>query len=130
MTFITNLSLNKKYALHSPFTNSPEISRPTNLGPGSSPGSRILEYRVPVRVLDPVFSDFESRSRVPDFSDFSPSPESCKFWIWVPVPVPEFIMSTGSRPDFRDRARGIPGTLSQMPTPVLNYKFSDVSFTE
>ena len=79
MTFITNLSLNKKYALHSPFTNSPEISRPTNLGPGSSPGSRILEYRVPVRVLDPVFSDFESRSRVPDFSDFSPSPESCKF---------------------------------------------------
>ena len=45
MTFVTNLSLNKKYALHSPFTNSPGISRPTNPGPGPSPGSRILEWQ-------------------------------------------------------------------------------------
>ena len=76
MTFITNLSLNKKYALHSPFTNSPGILRPTNLGPSSSPGSRILEYRVPVRLLDPVFSDF------------SPGLGSRIFQISVPVLVP------------------------------------------
>ena len=46
---------------------------------------------------------FESRSqsRVRDFSDVSPGPESRKFRILVPVPVPDFIMSPG--PGFRLR---------------------------
>ena len=54
---------------------SPGIPRPTNLGPGSSSGSRILEFRVPVPVLDPGFSDFESRSRMP-----TPACKSSKLW--------------------------------------------------
>ena len=75
--------------------------------PGSSP-EYLLESR--------------SQSRIPDFSDYFPGPEYRKYWIWVPVRVPDFIMcsdltSTQICPRFNE----IPDanfTLSRMPSPV------------
>ena len=60
---------------------------------------------------------FSPRDRVPDFSDPGTVPiswvlefraqKSRKFWIWVPVPVLDFL----------DRDRGILGPMSRIPIP-------------
>ena len=86
------------------------------------PESIVPQMWVPVPVPDPGFFHFESRSRsrIPDFlilrpgpspgerylkqggkyywirDTAGPSPKSRKFWIWVPVSVPDFKMSPGT----------------------------------
>ena len=67
---------------------------------GPSPGSRIFQISVPVQNL--ANFEYETRSQ-------------SQILLWVPVPVPV--------PDFRDRDRGIPATLSRMPTPGPNQPF-------
>ena len=72
------------------------------------PESHVPRIWLPVPVRDPGFFNFQSwstmvsvpnpeffyasrsQSLVPDFSNFSL--RSRKFWIWVPVPVPDFKM--------------------------------------
>ena len=73
-------------------------------GVGTGPGqSRIVESR------NSASHKSESRSRILEFQ--VPVPDPGFFWFWVPFPIPV--------PDFRDRDRGILGTLSRMPTSVF-----------
>ena len=99
------------------------------LSPCLGPGSRIFWFWVPVPVPDflglpaspfrpghPGQSRFRSRifSRVPvpNPADFEfESRYQSRILLWVPVPVPV--------PYFLDRDRGIPETLTRMPTPAL-----------